>query len=70
MWFAGAANVRFKIVAVNPSKVRTQRVPIRVYLPEEVKPGDVVDLGGLNIEFDAQKSLYYVYRNDIFLNPI
>ena len=64
-----ADNLRFKIIAANPSKVKTQKVPIKVYLPEELKPEDVVGLGGLSLEFDSEKSLYYVYRNDVFLKP-
>lgn len=66
--YAQTASVRFKIIAANPSNVRRQRVPIKVYLPQEVKPQDVVDLGGLQLEFDAERSLYYVFRNDIMLN--
>ena len=66
---ANAETIKFKIIAVNPSQTRTQRVPIKVYLPEEVGPGDVVDLGGLEMEYDATKSLYYVYSEDILLNP-
>ncbi len=65
---AARSSIRFKIIAANPSNVRKQRVPIKVYLPEEVKPQNIVDLGGLQIEFDAERSLYYVYRNDIMLN--
>ncbi len=64
-----AANIRFRIVAVNPSKVRTQRVPIKVYLPEEVKREDILDLGGLDLEFDLTKSLFYVYKDDLYLEP-
>ncbi|MBN3039865.1 MAG: hypothetical protein JW867_01935 [Candidatus Omnitrophica bacterium] len=64
-----AATIKFKVVAANPSQVKRQRVPIQVYLPEEVKPTDIIDLGGLNLEFDAEKSLYYVYNENIFLEP-
>jgi hypothetical protein len=66
---AEAATVTFKIIAANPSQVRTQRVPIKVYLPEEVKPSDILDLGGLELEFDSERSLYYVYKNDTMLEP-
>ena len=44
-------------------------VPVKVFLPEEVKPNDVTDLGGLNLEFDATESLFYVYKNDLVLEP-
>lgn len=66
---AEAANIRFKIVAVNPSKVRAQRVPIKVYLPQEVKREDIVDLAGLNLEYDLTNSLFYVYKDDLYLEP-
>ncbi len=68
-FFLWADNLRFRIVAINPSQVRTQFVPVKVYLPQEVKPDDIVDLGGLNLEFDSQKSLYYVYKNGVTLKP-
>jgi hypothetical protein len=62
-------SVRFRIVAVNPSKTRTQKVQVKNYLPEEAKPKDVMDLGGLEIEYDSAKSIYYVYKNDVELAP-
>jgi len=64
-----AGSIRFRIVAVNPSKIRSQRVPIKVYLPQEVTPKDVLDLGGLKLEFDPTRSLFYVYKDDIILRP-
>ncbi|MBN2119653.1 MAG: hypothetical protein JW734_01180, partial [Candidatus Omnitrophica bacterium] len=67
--FLQEGSVRFKIVAANPSKVKSQRVPVKVYLPEEVESKDILDLGGLSLEFDPEKSLYYVYGNDILLEP-
>jgi hypothetical protein len=62
-------SVRFKIVAFNPSKLRPQKVSIKNYLPEEAKPKDVLDLGGLELEYDSQKSIYYVYRDGVELSP-
>jgi DNA-binding transcriptional MerR regulator len=62
-------SVRFRIVAVNPSKTRTQKVQVKNYLPEEAKPKDIMDLGGLELEYDSAKSIYYVYKFDVELAP-
>ncbi len=68
-FFCWGDNIRFRIVAINPSSVKTQFVPVKVYLPEEVKPKNIIDLGGLKLDFDSQKSLYYVYDNGVILKP-
>ncbi len=60
--------IKFKIVATNPSSVKRQRVPIKIYLPEEVTQEDIYDLAGLKLEYDAERSLYYVYSNDLILD--
>ncbi|HAJ57346.1 MAG TPA: hypothetical protein DCL35_06215, partial [Candidatus Omnitrophica bacterium] len=62
-------SVKFRIAVANPSKVKTQRVPVKIYLPAEVKPKDIMNLGGLNLEYDQEKSIYYVYSNDVELMP-
>src|SRR4030042_4418374 len=64
-----AQTVKFRIITANPSSIRRQRVPIKVYLPEEVKPEDIMDLGGLALEFDPAQSLYYVFKDDLYLDP-
>ncbi|MBN1870229.1 MAG: hypothetical protein JW847_06630 [Candidatus Omnitrophica bacterium] len=61
--------VGMSVVAVNPSDTKTQKVEIKTYLPEEVTPGVIVDSAGLDIEFDAEQSLYYVYKDAIELKP-
>ncbi|MFH1640725.1 MAG: hypothetical protein ABIA66_02045, partial [Candidatus Omnitrophota bacterium] len=62
-------SVKFRVVALNPSKVRTQMVQVKTYLPEEVQPKDIMDLGGLELEYDPDKSIYYVYRPNLELAP-
>ena len=62
-------SVVFRIFAVNPSKIKPQKVQIKNYLLEEVKPRDIMDLNGLDLEYDAEKALYYVYKNDLELAP-
>jgi hypothetical protein len=62
-------SVRFRVVAVNPSKVRTQTIQVKTYLPGEVTPKDITDLGGLELEYDSEKSIYYVYKQNLELAP-
>ncbi|MFH1459976.1 MAG: hypothetical protein ABIG64_06340, partial [Candidatus Omnitrophota bacterium] len=57
------------VIAANPSEVKPQTTQVKVYLPQEVTPKDVMDLGGLELEFDADKSIYYVYKQNIDLAP-
>jgi hypothetical protein len=64
-----SGSVKFRIMAINPSKTKVQRVQVKKYLPEEVKPKDVMDLGGLELEYDSEKAIYYVYKNDFDLQP-
>ena len=67
--FLQQGSVRFRIIAVNPSGFKAQNVPIRIELPIEVKPQNISDLGGLDLEYDTSKSLYYVYSNEVRLKP-
>ena len=62
-------SVRFRLIAVNPSKTKKQVVQVKNYLPEEVKPKDIIDLGALELEYDAEKSIYYVYKANVELSP-
>ncbi len=50
-----------RIVLVNPSKEEAQIVPVKVYLPKEVKSQDVLNKGDLDIAYDSQQGSYYVY---------
>lgn len=56
------ANIILKSMVVNPSKTKTQEALLKAYLPKEVKPQDVVDLGDLKIDYDINRGLYYVYK--------
>lgn len=64
-----SGSVKFRIVVVNPSKTKTQKVKIKKILPEEVQLKDIMDAGGLDLEFDAEKNVYYAYKNDVELQP-
>jgi hypothetical protein len=66
---AEAENLVFRFITVNPSATKTQDVQIKKYLPEEVTPEAIVDSGDLELEYDTDKSLYYVYNNSVTLTP-
>ena len=58
-----------KVVAINPSTEKSKTVPVRIDLPQEVKPSDIIDSGELKVEFDTERSIYYVYKPDVALAP-
>jgi len=55
------ASIVLKLVVVNPSDALAQTMPVKVYLPKEAKPEDVIDRGDLEIGYDTQQGSYYVY---------
>ena len=61
--------VTFSIAIKNPSPTVSQTVPMKYYLAKEVKARDVVDAGGLEVGFDFQRGMYYVFSEGVFLNP-
>lgn len=65
---AAFASVTLRVVAVNPSEESNQTVPIKVYLPVEIKPEDVIYREDLDIAYDTQQGSYYVF-GDYELKP-
>ncbi|MCK5493433.1 MAG: hypothetical protein KAJ14_10025 [Candidatus Omnitrophica bacterium] len=63
-----AGNILLKSVIVNPSKTKIQEALIKVFLPKEVIPDNIVDLGDLKIDYDIDKELYFVYK-EVILKP-
>ncbi|MFC1509592.1 hypothetical protein ACFL60_07915 [Candidatus Omnitrophota bacterium] len=59
----------FNVVASNPSATKTQSVPIKTYLPTELTPEDVLDKGGLELKHDPEKSVYYLFKDSVMLEP-
>ncbi len=55
------ASITLRVVAVNPSEEINQSVPIKVYLPLEVKPEDIIYKGDLEIAYDTQQGSYYMF---------
>jgi hypothetical protein len=57
-----------KIRMTNPTD-RSQSLPIRQDLPMEIGPADILDAGGLEALFDANRQVTYVYSAGIELGP-
>lgn len=55
------ANLVLKVIAMNPSKEQTQKVPVKIYLPKEAKPEDLVNKAELDAVYDTQQGSYYLY---------
>jgi hypothetical protein len=55
------ASITLRVVAVNPSEESVQTVPIKVYLPIEVKPESIIYKEDLEVAYDAQLGSYYVF---------
>lgn len=65
---AFAGSITLRVVAVNPSEESIQSVPIKVYLPVEVKPEDIIYKEDLGVAYDTQQGSYYVF-GDYELKP-
>lgn len=61
--------VKLRVIAVNPSKERPQTVPIKIYLPKEVIPDDIIEMGELKAGYDSEKGLYYAFSDGVKLKP-
>ncbi|MFH1412108.1 MAG: hypothetical protein ABIG55_05620 [Candidatus Omnitrophota bacterium] len=66
---AAHASIRMRVIAVNPSETEFKTTEVKIYLPDEVTPGDIIDEGGLEIEYDEKKSIYYMYEKEVELSP-
>ena len=60
-----AMNIEFE----NPSATERQVAPLRFYLAKEVHASDVVNPEGLSVGFDFGRGLYYVYNDQVELEP-
>lgn len=57
------AGLKINLVAVNASSDKSKDYPIKYYLPQELKPEDVLDKGDLKLEYDTDKKAYFVSGN-------
>ena len=58
-----------RVVAVNPSTDKSKTVPVRIDLPQEITPSDILEHGDLQVEFDTERSLYYAFKDSVTLAP-
>jgi hypothetical protein len=63
------ASIKLRVVAVNPSKEKPQTVPIKIYLPKEVIPDDIIEMGVLKVGYDSNRGVYYAYSDGVELKP-
>lgn len=66
---AYAATVKMRIVVANPSTTKNQTTAVKDYLPKEVTPKSIRDFGGLEIDYDQEQGLFYVYKDEVELTP-
>lgn len=60
-------SVQFNFLITNPL-TEAKTLKFKSYLPVEVKPEHIMDLGGLSIDYDSAAASYYVWGN-IALEP-
>lgn len=58
---AEGQSIVLKAVAVNPSTEESQKTTLKVPLPKEVKPGDVIYKDDLQIKYDTEQGSYFAY---------
>ncbi|MDO9543044.1 MAG: hypothetical protein Q7J98_12080 [Kiritimatiellia bacterium] len=63
-----SGSVKQRILVANNSKAVEEVVPVKEYLPEGVKPKDIISKGDFNLGYDFDRSLYYVHQ-EIKLAP-
>ncbi len=56
------------VVAANVTDEKREKIFIRQDLPDEIAKEDVLDPGGLEIRYDEEKSIYYLYT-EVDLEP-
>ena len=61
--------ITMSVVAVNPSAEKTQVVPVKIELPQEVAPNDILETGELKLEYSEDRKAYYVYKEAVALAP-
>jgi len=65
-WFLSAvaeANIVVRATVANPSPTERRTVPFKSYLPKEIKPENIVEMGDLSIAYDTKESAYYLYKD-------
>jgi len=66
---SGVNLVELNIKVSNPSTTAKQSADLKYLLPEEVAPRYIADRNDLGIGYDFDKKAFYVYKDNIALNP-
>lgn len=65
----GEGSIIFNTLVTNPSQSISQTVPVKVYLPAEVKKENIMKISdGLSVSYDPEKDQYY-YSGNVPLLP-
>lgn len=56
------AQVAIHFIAVNASETEPKEIDVKYYLPEELQPDDILNTGELNLDYDVDKGMYFVYK--------
>jgi len=55
-------SIIFKVMITNPSEVISQTVPLKYYLPKELKERDVIEMDqGLELKYDPEKEVFFFF---------
>jgi hypothetical protein len=68
-WAVERDPMTLRVVAVNPSADKSKTVPVRIDLPMEIKPADILERGEMEVEFDMDRSVYFVHKESVTLAP-
>jgi hypothetical protein len=56
-----AGSIVLKLMGVNPSKEQSQTVILKAFLPQEIKPANVINREDMELIYDTKEGSYYVY---------
>lgn len=58
-----------RTVVANPSQTKAQTTKIKNYLPKEIRLKNILDAGGLDMDYDDTQDLFFVYKKEVLLQP-
>lgn len=61
-----AKNLVINLIAVNASSEEQKEKDIKYYMPEELQPEDMLELGDLTLDYDVDKRSYFVHGEFLF----
>ena len=62
------SEVRIKFIVMNPSEKEERTIPVKYYLPKEVKYEDVLNAGELEVDYDITQKKHFV-KGTAILGP-